>query len=504
MHTSTATDSDSSALLCLEQASVRRQGRTVLDRISFTLHRDQNLLILGPNGAGKSTFLSLLRGDIWPLAHNGHPPRRFLVQGRWQVSPLGWKEATSLISPELELRFRQLHNLSCAQVISSGLDDSLRPLCFVGKEQTEKVQDQAAAFGLNHLLDRPFAALSSGEAQKALAARAMIRDPQLLFWDEMGTGLDPQARKQMSSVLSTLIHRGVQIVAATHWPDELAPLVPQVVVIRDKGLHGPLPAREALSREKGVPAASEGPAARPVSSAGTHRGVAHPPDAKTGAVRIRMEDVVLSIHGRRILGPLSWTLRFGENWLIHGPNGSGKSTLLQLLAGEIHQSAGTITRHPPLHSTSLQSLRRDVGLFTPGLLCAHQRSQTGLQTVLSGLRGQIGHRDRFTPEEEDQARSWLQALDCEHLAAQDITTLSSGQLRRVLLARSLVHNPCLLLLDEPCAGLDRKARQDLLVLLDRLAQDRVQMVMVSHRPQDTVSAINRSASLIDGMLPGLA
>jgi molybdate transport system ATP-binding protein len=475
---------------------------TVLDRISFTLHQGQNLLVLGPNGAGKSTFLGLLRGDIWPLAHNGHAPRRFSVRGRWQASPLGWKEATALISPDLELRFRQLHNLSCAQVISSGLDDSLRPLRFLSREQADKVQDQAAAFGLNHLLDRPFAALSSGEAQKALAARALLRDPQLLFWDEMGTGLDLQARKQMSSILSTLIRRGVQIVTATHWPQELAPLIPQAVVIQDKGLHGPLPASEAASREKDNPVVPENPVVRQAWSAGTAQGMPHAPN-KTGAVRIRMKDVVLSIQGRRILGPLSWTLRSGENWLIHGPNGSGKSTLLQLLAGEIHQSTGSITRHPPLHSRTLQSLRRDVGLFTPGLLCAHQRSQTGLQTVLSGLRGQIGHRDRFTPEEEDQAKAWLQALDCEPLAAQDITTLSSGQLRRVLLARSLVHNPCLLLLDEPCAGLDRGARQDLLVLLDRLARDWVQMIMVSHRPQDTVSAINRSASLTDGMLHSL-
>ena len=224
------TPTSSSALVSLDQADVERDGRIVLKDISFTLYKDQNLMVLGPNGAGKSTFLALLRGDIWPRGQKTHSPRLFQAQGNWRASPLGWKEHTSLISPELEQRFRRLAGLHCAQAIASGASSSMRPLISLSREQKQNMEKIAAEFGLTGLLDQPFSSLSTGEAQKVLIARALLSDPRVIFWDEVGTGLDPRGMNQMLSLLAALGHQKVQIVAATHRPEELAPYMQQAVI----------------------------------------------------------------------------------------------------------------------------------------------------------------------------------------------------------------------------------------------------------------------------------
>jgi molybdate transport system ATP-binding protein len=539
MRTKTPASHPPSALLHLHQAEVRRQDRTVLSGVSLTLHQNQNLMILGPNGAGKSTLLALLRGDIWPVSNNGHPTRQFLVNGQWQASPLGWKEHTALVSPEIELRYRILPGLSCAQVMATGLEDTLRPLTSLSSEQRQKLQDMSATFGLTSLLDQPFAVLSSGEAQKVLIVRALLHEPHLLFWDEVGTGLDKESRTQVMDLLSTLTRKKVQIIASTHRPEELVSSMHQIVLIHNGQVQGPFSPQALFSGKSSPRQRSEDknlthqlgtfensitphkprtpempldgnsePGNVPVQQA---YGSINPkkiiaaevenrPVSKEAAAYLHLDKVTLSIQGRPIFGPLNWTMRAEEHWLIQGPNGSGKSTLLRLLAGEVHPSSGSLTRHPPLYSQTLQGLRQKIGLFTPELIPAHNRPQTALHTVLSGLRGQIGYRDRFTPAEKDQAMIWLQTLECEHLAGQEILALSSGQLRRVLLARALVHNPHLLLMDEPCAGLDQNARREFLALLDRLAEENIQTILVSHRTDDVFSAVNRKVILAHGQL----
>ena len=497
MHTSNQDHNTSSpALVHLHQAEVRRQGRIVLSNICFTLHKGQNIMVVGPNGAGKSTFLALLRGDIWPVSKNGISPRQFRVKGKWQDSPLGWKESTALISPEFDHRYRRLEALSCAQVIASGLCNELRPLSALSHEQQFRLQDLARKFGLLNLLSRPFSALSQGESQKALIARAMIGRPHLLFWDEVGTGLDAQSRDQVLDLLHTLIQQGVQVIASTHRPHDLADCLEQTIAL-EQG-HICLPG--SVPGQKPVPTpreSSEDPSGLNRSSKlSIQRSICH----EKSNLRISLDQVAIGYHGQKVLGPMSLTIRADEHWLIHGPNGSGKTTLLRLIAGEIHPSRGQCLRYPPLNSATLQGLRHKYGYFSPELTIAHRRSQTGLHAVLSGLRGQIGPRDTFTSAERQQALDWMKTMNIQDLAHQDILSLSSGQLRRVLLARALVHSPYLLLLDEPCAGLDDHSRHDFLFLLDSLARSGIQMIMVAHRKEETPVAINRRASLNKGHL----
>jgi len=473
------------SLVYLHQAQVRRKGRTALSDITFTLSQGENWLVLGPNGSGKSTFLSLLRGDIWPVGTNNHPSRQFQVNGQWQVSPLGWRENTSHVSSELEQYVRSLPRIqSCAEIIGSGASNSFYlPGRNILRENRE-VQRLAGDFGLTAVLDQPFALLSQGEAQKALLARAMMARPKVLFLDEPLTSLDQSARQDILNVLHRLKSKGTQIIAATHRPDDLAFCMDRAVVLAEgtiawQGRVQDLPS-PAQNKTQSLQAPSQ-------------------PCQDTQQPCIRLEMAQVSFHGRPVLGPITWTVHRGEHWRIQGPNGSGKTTLLKLLAGEVHPClGGRVVRFPPVHSCSLQGLRQKIGLFSPELTTFHRRSQSGLQTVLSGLRGQFGVRGGFSPLEHEQSLAWMKSLGLGDLADRDILGLSSGQLRRLLLARAVVHEPSLLLVDEPCAGLDASSRMKLLQTLENLAGHQVQIIMVNHRPEESFSDLNRTLTLDQG------
>ncbi len=487
MLTQNTAQSKPKPLVYLHKAQVRRNGHIALTDITFTLHEGENVMLVGANGAGKSTFLSLLRGNIWPISTNNHEPRLFLVNGKWQVSPLGWRENTAHVSPELEQEYRGLSRaITCAQVIASGVHNSLSPTRFLSPEQDEQVKGLAAAFGLMHLLPRPFATLSQGEAQKTLIARALMTKAQTLFLDEPITGLDQAARQNILDLLRSLKDKGVQIIASTHRPHDLAGYMNQAIVLENGRIAWRGKAFDLASQTHAPPLVKT--SAQNRSSIQTFK----PP-------RIRLDQVGVSFAGRPVLGPVNWTIHAGEHWLIHGPNGCGKSTLLKLVAGEIHPClGGRITRFPPVHSSTLNGLRQKIGWFSPELLTAHRRSQTGLHTVQSGLRGQIGVRDVFSPSEHAQALAWMQTLGIESLAERDILSLSSGQIRGLLLARSVVNNPNMLLLDEPCTGLDHQSKNHFLHTLERLAAQNVQIIMVSHNPEDRFLSLNRILTLDQG------
>jgi molybdate transport system ATP-binding protein len=474
-------------LVHLHKAQVRRKGRIVLSDITFTLHEGENVMLVGANGAGKSTFLSLLRGNIWPISSNSHEARLFRVNGKWQISPLGWRENTAWVSPELEQEYRGLSRaITCALVIASGVSNSLSPTRSLSPGQAAKMKNLSAALHLTHLLPRPFATLSQGEAQKTLIARALMTKAQTLFLDEPITGLDQSARRNMLDLLRSLKDRGVQLIVSTHRPHDLAGYMHKAIVLENGRIAWRGEAVDLPSQTLKHPL---------VQTSDMHRSSPQ----TFSRPRIRLDNVEVAFDGLPVLGPVNWTIHAGEHWLIQGPNGCGKSTLLKLVAGEIHPClGGRITRFPPVYSSTLDGLRQKIGWFSPELITAHRRSQSGLQTVLSGLRGHIGARDEFSPSEHTQALAWMQTLGIESLADRDILTLSSGQTRCLLLARSVVNNPHMLLLDEPCTGLDHQSKSLFLHTLERLAVKNVQVIMVSHSPEDQFLSLNRILTLDQG------
>jgi molybdate transport system ATP-binding protein len=207
------------------------------------------------------------------------------------------------------------------------------------------------------------------------------------------------------------------------------------------------------------------------------------------------------LNGRRVLRDLRWELRAGEHWAVTGPNGSGKSTFLKLLAGDLHPAWGGVIRWfdwPPGHG--LWQLRRKLGFVSPELQAAWREDTPALDVVASGFSSGIGVWQPPAPAARARAARCIEQLDLGHLAQKTTAGMSYGECRLLLLARALVHEPSLLLCDEPLDGLDVAARGRMKTALGRAAARGATLVVVTHHPADLPACVTRAARLDAGRL----
>ncbi|MDL2316412.1 ATP-binding cassette domain-containing protein [Desulfovibrio sp. OttesenSCG-928-A18] len=213
---------------------------------------------------------------------------------------------------------------------------------------------------------------------------------------------------------------------------------------------------------------------------------------------LRLLGVDVFIDRALVLRNISWTVRFGEQWLVSGPNGSGKSTLLRLLYGDEFAAFGGELRWCGGPRPALDELRASVAYVSDRLQHEYDHDLQAEEVVISGLRGSIGLYAGARDEERALARLWLERMGVGPLAGRTFHSLSSGQARRVLLARALASSPPVLLLDEPCSGLDRPGRERFLSALPLLAARGVSIIMVSHHEGDKTRLFTHELRLIDG------
>lgn len=203
---------------------------------------------------------------------------------------------------------------------------------------------------------------------------------------------------------------------------------------------------------------------------------------------------------KRILNDVNWQVRSGEHWVVLGPNGAGKTTMLSVVAAERHPSEGDVAILGERSGrTDMRELRRRIGRVDPALRMLDWL--TGREAVLTGLRNTIWPRwEDWNEPEYARAREALALVGSTEFAEREIATLSHGERQRVRIARALIQEPELLLLDEPATGLDFPAREALLSSLDRLASQRPDLptVMVSHHLEDLPMSVTHALLLRQG------
>lgn len=208
---------------------------------------------------------------------------------------------------------------------------------------------------------------------------------------------------------------------------------------------------------------------------------------------------------RVALDRLSFTLGADEHVAILGPNGCGKSTLIKTMTRECYPYQG----HGPCRvrllgqdTWSVFDLRAMLGIVTNDLVAACTRHLTGRETVLSGFFSSVGlwPHQVVTPEMSAKAGAILERLDVPHLADRYVDEVSSGELRRLVIGRALVHDPKALVLDEPTNSLDVRATYELRELIRRIAQAGTTIVLVTHHLADIIPEINRVILLRDGRI----
>ena len=192
-----------------------------------------------------------------------------------------------------------------------------------------------------------------------------------------------------------------------------------------------------------------------------------------GRAVIELQEVSVMRGDKNILGPLSWTVNEGERWVIVGPNGAGKTTLFSLCATQIHPTKGALEiLGERLGKVDVFELRPRIGNVGTYISTALPDEERVIDVVLTGAYAMLGRwNEAYELWDESRAVALLTIMGVRELAERKYYTLSDGEKKRALIARALMANPEVLLLDEPAAGLDLGGREDLLRRLDELAAD---------------------------------
>lgn len=215
-----------------------------------------------------------------------------------------------------------------------------------------------------------------------------------------------------------------------------------------------------------------------------------------------LQDVSIRRGAKTILDHVSWTVADGERWVVLGRNGAGKTTMLQIAAGRMHPSSGTAhVLDARLGAVDVFELRPRIGVASAALADRIPGSETVLDVVLTAAYGMTGRwREQYEALDHERARTLLEVFGVGDLAERSFGTLSEGERKRTQIARALMTDPELLLLDEPAAGLDLGGREELLGALSELARDRRSpvLVLVTHHVEEIPEGFTHGLLLRDG------
>ena len=202
-----------------------------------------------------------------------------------------------------------------------------------------------------------------------------------------------------------------------------------------------------------------------------------------------------------ILDQVDWAVRAGEHWIILGANGSGKTSLLSALTGYLTPTAGTVTvLGKTFGRADWPALRRRIGLVSSSIRQMIPNDEPALLTVAGGKYAMIDFWGKLKTEDKRQAHQLLKQVECEALALRTWQALSQGERQRILIARALMAKPALLILDEPCAGLDPVAREHFLHFVQRLGttHNGPTIVFVTHHVEEIMPAFTHVLLLKSG------
>jgi iron complex transport system ATP-binding protein len=205
-----------------------------------------------------------------------------------------------------------------------------------------------------------------------------------------------------------------------------------------------------------------------------------------------------------LLEGVDWTVEPGEHWVVLGPNGAGKTTLLHLAAAVSHPSEGAVeVLGETLGAVDMRRLRESIGTLEPGLARRIRGRYTGLEVVLTGATGSIALlHDRITDADRVRADRLIGEIGVDPLRDRKFEDCSQGERQRLLLARSLMDEPELLLLDEPTTGLDLPSRERLISSLDAMAEANADLptVIVTHHLEEIPATTTHALLIRDGAI----
>jgi len=349
---------------------------------------------------------------------------------------------------------------------------------------------------LVHLKQSGFRELSTGETRRVMLARALAVEPDFLVLDEPYAGLDIEHRQTLQDYLQKLSQR-ITLILTVSREQEIPGWVDHIALF-DKGT-----LVEKMDRESWInhPVISQIKAQSEATSAEImelmHKYQHNSPFADP---LFELTEGRVAYTEKTIFSGVNWRINNGEHWQIRGPNGCGKSTLLGLIFGD----------HPQCYSNDIKifgrqrgsgetiwQIKQHIGMVSSSLHLQYRVNCAALDVVLSGFYDSIGLYSQPTKKEVEIAKEWLAILHMTHLEKVSFRQLDYSQQRLLLIARALVKQPALLILDEPYQGLDYFGRRLVMSTLDIIARENLsQLLYVSHYEEDSLSSIHNYVDFI--------
>ena len=458
--------------------SVTWQNNHVLNDISFSLEEGEHLLITGSSGSGKTTLARAIAGKVFykgSIRCNTDQPKIIFVEQHYFFKTL---------SNTNDFYYQQRYN-------SFDCDDALT----VTQELLRITGDESAIDGLLaqldlvHRKDDSLLHLSSGEHKRFQLAKAFLREADIFIFDSPFTGLDINSRKIVKELIEKKSAISTTIVIAEI---DDAPSIATHVAELDKGsLKGFNEIKEFRQHSSNHFPTTRFNGTIPLQT-----------DSVEFDVAVKFADVSIMYGEKKIFSNISWQVNRGEKWLLKGANGSGKSSLIGLITGDHPQAyANDIFLFDRKRGSgeSIWDIKKKIGFVSPELHWYYDKTISAYHTIASGFFDTVGVYRTLAEEQHILVEEWLSFLHLGSKAQQPLYTLSTSEQRLALLARALVKNPPLLILDEPCQGLDDQQVNEFVGLIDDLCERSGKtLIYVSHYENEVPECVDKVMLLENG------
>ena len=457
----------SKPILEIQNLSFQFGSNVVLKNLNFKINKNENWQIGGPSGTGKTTLAKIISGEIKNFEGNikiNFDENSELKQKVDYVA--NWYQFTNL-EGDRNFYYQQRYN-------KFAKNDTLTVFAelnhFAQKEQLDfkNVEKYLEIFDFQNFKEQQLIELSSGEHKKLQLVKAFWLKPQILIIDQPYTGLDVKSRKNVNQIFENLTQEGITLLLINN-DDEVPSCINRFAEIKNGSFLELTHHSEITKGEERTP--KELPYF-----------LQKPP--KTNAKEmVKLENVNVSYGEKKVLKNINWQLNEGERWLLQGPNGSGKSTLLSLLNGDHPQAyANQIYLFGKKRGSgeSIWDIKEKIGIISPELHWYFDLNANVAQTIASGFFDSMSLYQKLSFEQQQKLEQILHFFDLKDDKNKKLNTLSLGKQRLALLARTIVKNPELLILDEPCQGLDVQQTKYFNRVVDDLCNSGHTLIYVGH------------------------
>ena len=481
-------------VLQADALTIKQNGKTIINQISFTISNGEQWAITGPSGSGKTTLLKALAG-------------RQSFSGRLTINENNPALRKKIVLAEQQHNFKNLSNTnnfyyqqrfnSRDSEDSITVEEDLQNVLSKNLAGKNELSWLADLFDIKKLYAERLIQLSNGENKRLQIVKALLLQPAFLLLDNPFTGLDVKSRQILEDVLDKVAKKGIHIImvtSAAHIPF----FITNVLSLSTNG-----------SYTSSAIIASEWNKAHIINenSFSYNKELLRELTANKNHISfefaVRMKNVTIK-YDHTILDNINWEVRNGEKWSLSGPNGSGKSTLLSLVNADNPQAyANEIYLFDRKRGTgeSIWDIKKNTGFVSPELHLYFEKGISCSDVVASGLFDTIGLFRKINAQQKMLVEKWLHLLNLEHLRHKSLFQLSNSEQRLILLARALIKNPPLIVLDEPCQGLDDEQTTIFKAIINEICiTGNKTLIYVSHYAHEIPECVSKFIRLEDGRI----